>query len=289
MKPDYARQIQAPLARLDVRAKLALGFAMSLLCVLADGVFMLAGLALAGLAVCAAARPTRAQMKLIAFSIALLAWGVVFSQSLFYDRHPRTVLLWIVPPNRWSEDGLAFYAQGMAHGLKQSLRMMALALTGYAVCFTTEPDRFMRGLAAMRAPYALSFMAVAAIRFVPVAAREFAAVRQAMRMKGYRPFRNGVRATLRTEAASLRPILAATIRRSEEVALSIVSRGFEVEGRRTSLRDEAMSKTDWVVAAGAAIAVAAALALKTLSWLGQWGIYYHPNLRWLYHAAREWL
>ncbi len=277
------------LARVDGRLKMALGFSMSIHVVLADSLPYLGLLALAGLAVYLFARPSAFQLKLTFISIALLAWGVMFSQGLFYGEYPRTVLVPLLPPNAIMPGGLNIYREGVYYGLVQSLRMIAVTLTGYAICFSTRPDQFYRGLLAMRVPFSVAFMAVSAIRFIPIVAGEFATVRRAMTMKGYRPFRRGIRDTLATEVASLRPVLSGAIRRSEEVAISIVTRGFAFGRPRTTLREERLSPAAWGVLAGLAACVLAVTLCKVLFWLYISEIYYTSVLRGLYQFTRTWL
>jgi len=269
--------------------KLALGFFMSIQVVLAGSPFYLLLLAAVGLLVYLAGKPKGFQLKLTALSLVLLAWGVMLSQGLFYAEHPRTVLVQLLPPNPVLRDGLNIYVEGLRYGLVQSLRLVAVLLTGYAICFGTEPDQFLRGLVAMRAPYSVSFMAVTAIRFIPIVAQEFATVRCAMRLKGYRPFQHGVRDTLATEVAGLRPVLAGAVRRSEEVALAIVTRGFAFGQKRTALHEDRLRAWHW----GALFAMLAVMfavgACKALFWLYLGEIYYASALRGVYEFTREWL
>ena len=289
MRRIFLQETHAPLARIDVRLKLVLGFCMSILVILADSIFLLGALACAGLFLCVSAKPNRSQWKLIAISAAFLVWGLMFSQGLFYNKYPRTIFIQILPPGAIFSQGLNVYYQGIHYGLVQSLRLLAVLFTGYAVCFTTSPDQFFRGLTAMRVPFSLAFMAVTAIRFIPLVAQEFATVRAAMRLKGYRPFRHGLRDTLMTEVAGLRPILAGTIRRSEEVALTIITRGFDLKGSRTSLHEERLSAGGWTGIAFVFILTLFLTSCKTLFWFYQLQIFYHPALRWTYHIARNWL
>jgi len=289
VRPWFARNVDSPLGRLDARVKLALGFFMSVQVVLAGSPFCLLLLAVVGLLVYVSGRPTAFQVKLTAISLVLLVWGVMLSQGFFYAEHPRTVLVQLLPPNPLFRDGLNIYRQGLRYGLVQSLRLTAVLLTGYAICFTTEPDQFFRGLVAMRAPYSVSFMAVTAIRFIPIVAQEFATVRAAMRLKGYRPFQHGVRDTLATEVAGLRPVLAGAVRRSEEVALAIVTRGFAFGQKRTSLHETRLHPGHWAALLAMLALLLAVAACKALFWLYLAEIYYAPALRGLYQFTRDWL
>ncbi|HOZ45708.1 MAG TPA: energy-coupling factor transporter transmembrane component T [Candidatus Hydrogenedentes bacterium] len=286
---DWFEPGRSPLGRLDVRVKLALGFFISVQVVLAGSPPCLAILALMGLTIFALAWPTRAQLGLTAASLGLLIWGTVLSQGFFYSEYPRTVLVQLVPSNGLFRDGLNIYREGLRYGLIQSLRLAAVMLTGYAICFTTDPDRFLRGLLAMRFPFSFAFMAVTAIRFIPMAAHEFGTVRTAMRLKGYRPFQLGLRDTVATEIAGLRPVLAGAIRRSEEVALSIVTRGFAFGRARTALHEERLKPWHWGILAVMGGMLVGVAACKVLFWLYLSQIYYTSDLRDLYNFTRQWL
>ncbi len=283
------RNATSPFGRLDVRLKMVTGFCMSIIAVLGDSLTMLAAVAIVGLAIFLSIRPTRGQAKLVLISCGLLMWGMMFSQGLFYNDFPRQALIEILAPRAWLPDGLRLYREGLHHGLVQSLRMIALGATGYAVCFSTDPDRFLRGLLAMRMPFSLAFMAVSAIRFLPIFAGEFQTVRRAMRMKGYRPLGRGLRDTIRTEVSSLRPVLLGVIRRSQEVALSIQVRGFAIGARRTSLRETRFGAGSWVFAMGMLVITGVLAGVKVLFWLYQYQLYYSPGLRPLYAFVRHWM
>lgn len=279
----------SPFGRLDARMKLAVGFFVSVQAVLVDAPILLAALVGLGLGVFLSARPTVFQVKVTALSVAMLVWGLMLSQGFFYNAHPRTVLVPLLPPNVILHEGLNIYREGVRYGMVQALRLMALLLTGYAICFSTEPDQFLRALAALRAPFSLSFMAVTAIRFVPIVAGEFATVRAAMRMKGYRPLQRGLADTMRTEISSLRPVLAGAVRRSEQVALAIVTRGFSFEGTRTSLHEEHLRLWHWAALALMFLLTASVGTCKALFWLYQSEVYYTSSLRALYQFTRDWL
>jgi len=280
---------KSPMARWSAGLKMSLGFSMSLWVVLVDSLPALSAAALAGLVVFLLARPNRSQWKLVLVSTLLVVWGLLLSQALFYQRYPRHALVVLLEPNWFFEDGLRIYAEGIRHGLVQSLRITAVGLVSYAICFSTQPDQFLRGLLGLGVPFSLAFMATSAIRFLPVVAGEFRTVRTAMRLKGYRPFRRGLVDTIRTEIASLRPVLAGSIRRSQEVALSILVRGFSPEAPRSSLLEQRAPRGERLAAAALILLVAAVAVCKILFLLYVYEIYYAPQLRPLYALVRHWL
>ena len=94
---------------------------------------------------------------------------------------------------------------------------------------------------------------------------------------------------IRVEVASLRPVLAACVRRSQEVALSVLTRGFALNAKRTSLADERFRAWHWITLAGMIGVVGAIAACKVLFWLYQHEVFYAAALRPLYTLVREWL
>lgn len=285
----FNRNSDSPFGRLDVRLKMAIGFAVSLLVILVDTLASLSACAVMGTCCFVLCFPNRKQTGLVIVTTAMIVWGLMFSQGVFYAEEPRHAIFTLLPPNPVFKYGLKVYAQGLHHGAIQSLRIVAASLTGFAICFSTEPDQFLRGLISVKIPFSLSFMAVSAIRFIPVMAQEIATVRNAMRLKGYHPFKRGITDTVVSETSVLRPVLAGTIRRSQEIALSIQTRGFSMSGQRTFWVENILTIKDkcalWVIFA----VVLAVATSKGLFWLYQFEVYYSPQMRPLYGFVRAWL
>jgi energy-coupling factor transport system permease protein len=280
---------QSPMGRLNVQLKLALGFGMSVLAVSAENLLFLTGLMLLGVLLFFCARPSWLQAKLIFVLALLVMWGAMFSQAIFYNNFPRDILFTIVEPSSVIRDGIQVYTQGIYYGAVQSFRMVSVLLTGYAICFSTSDEQFMRGFLALKVPFSISFMSVSAIQFVPVAIAEYRQVRAAMRLKGYRPFKTGIRHTLKTEIGGLGTILAGTIRRSEEKAVSILTRGFDVKSTRSNFRQDTLSTTERLVMVAMLVVVCSVISMRGLFWCYQHQLFYFPELRWAYGFVRDWL
>ncbi len=285
----FIRKIDSPVGRMDVRLKMVFGFSMSLVAIMVDSLLTLSAAAMIGIIFFILSRPNITQVKLVLFSIGLIVWSLMVSQGMFYNQFPRNVLVVLMEPNMFFREGLHIYQQGIYHGLIQSFRFIAMIFTGYAICFSTEPDRFMTGLLAIRVPFSLAFMSVTAIRFLPVIVNEFKTVRTAMYLKGYRFFQFGICHLIKTEISALRPIIIGTINRSQEVALSILTRGFDIEGSRTSLYEERFKPHHWVILTGLVVFIGGLLYCKVMFWLYQSEVYYMVELRPLYAFVRNWL
>lgn len=282
------------LRTVDPRLKLSVLLWVSTLSVLLDAVLSLAGLCLVGLLLASGLRLSRRGGWWLVGLVLVVAWGTVLSQALFYAGVPRTRLMTLVPAatlGGWSMPGLHLYREGAAHGLAQSLRAIAVMLTGLAVCLSTSPERLLAALAKLKTPTAVGFMLLSALRFLPVLLDEFSTVRQARRLRSragesawWRPLD-----ALRQEAALLFPVMAAALRRAGTLATSVVARGFDPQSSRTYYPPLAMRPWERGLLAALAASWLAVCAVKLLYWCYLAELYYHPALRELYAAARQWL
>lgn len=228
------------LAAVDPRLKIVWVASLSLLSVLVDStaalaaLFVLAAWPLAGLRL-----SSRAWLAIGGIVLAT-AWSTLVSQAVFYTFEPRTALFTIVPNfpiGSWEFPGVRFYREGAEYGLLQSLRFSALALAGLAVCLSTSPERLLAGLVRLGVPVGIAFMAMTALRFLPAMLDEWATVRRARRLRGYRGSqRFGPSDWLhaaRSELQLFLPLLAAAIRRANVLAMAVSSRGFSPNAERT--------------------------------------------------------
>jgi len=283
------------LAGIDPRLKLAWLVTVSLLSVLIDSTLALTVLFGLCLLVTTGLRLSLRGWAALVGLLLFVAWGTVFSQALFYDRVPRTVVFTLIPAGDWSGrefSGLHVYREGAAHGLTQSLRALSVIVTGLGVCLTTSPERLLAALARLGVPVAVGFTATAALRFLPTVLGEFFSVRRARRLRGYRPrwFPPGrLVATLRGEASVLMPVLAASLRRAGTLATSVTSRGFDATGRRTYYPPLRFRPAERLTLAVLIALLAAVVTAKLLFWMYLGEIYSHSQLRGVYDFVRVWL
>lgn len=283
------------LARLDPRLKLTALAWVSTLSVLCDSAWALAALATTGAILAAGLSLSRRRTLLLLAAIAAIAWGTMLSQALFFAGSPRTVLVTIVEPTDWHGwrlPGVVLYRAGFVYGLQQSLRMIAVTLTGLSVCLSTSPERLFAALARLRFPAALGFMTVSALRMLPLLVTEYAIARQARWLRGGRVASLGARfgwKRSQSELALFVPVLAGALRRATTLATSVSSRGFDPTAPRTyypPLRFTVGERMALGLLAASWLAIG---CTKLLYWLYQADLYYRPELRTLYGFAREWL
>lgn len=284
------------LAALDPRLKLVWLACVSAASVLFDAPAALAVLFALGLALATGVRMSRRRWVAVAALLVAIAWSTLLSQAIFYSAVPRTTLATLVPSfeiGGWRFSGLRLFREGAWHGLAQSLRMLAVTITGLAVCQSTSPERLLAALVRLKVPVAVGFMVSTALRFVPLLASEYSMVRQARRLRGYRirPFRRGqgLAAAARGELSLVVPILGSAVRRATALATSVTSRGFDPQARRTFYPPLRMRRAERVGVFALLVAFGLLLATKSAYWLYVGEIYYHPALRGVYDFARRWL
>ncbi|HEY2839014.1 MAG TPA: energy-coupling factor transporter transmembrane component T [Pirellulales bacterium] len=253
------------LARRDPRLKLAWLAVLSLASVLIEsreGLYLLFAVALL-VAICL--RLTARTWIVIGAILTTTAWGTVFSQALFFIGDRSTPHITLIAPRTvgtFEFSGLQLWRDGAMFGLLQSLRLLAVTLAGLSVCLSTGPQRLLAALVAVRVPMAVSFMAIAALRFLPTIVGEWATVRRSCRLRGYRP--QPWRAPWKTasmEMALLAPVVAASLRRAATLATSLASRGFDATRPRTTYPALRMTSADLTLFL---VLVAMAVALSTL-------------------------
>ncbi|MCB9684443.1 MAG: hypothetical protein H6738_05450 [Alphaproteobacteria bacterium] len=262
----------------DARTRVLLVLAVGLLATVLDRPTALSALALTCVIALLAVGGRWSRAALLA-SLGI-AWTTVVSQGLFYGGLPRTPLIELGPVAVWRE--------GVAHGLVQSLRFVASTCAGAALALSTTPDRLAEALVRLRVPWGASFLAVTALRFVPVAASEWWTVRQARARRGRPLLARAPWAWLAAETALLRPVAARALRRASALGESLELRGFDpsVAPRAAA---EPWPTLDRAVLGTVGALVLAIVAAEALTWTYVHGLVYVPALRPVYGFVRTWL
>lgn len=271
------------ISRLDPRVKIYLLLITGLLVVFLDNPWLLTAMLAAALAGMLAAQLAPVKLKIAVAIVLIGLWGAMFSQALFYEQVPRTAIVMLISPNLPIlgplTQGVYVYQEGALYGLRQGLRMATMTTLGLMVCWTTDARLLLLGLVRLRLPYSLAFMAVTAVRFIPVLLQETVQVMTASRLRG------GSRFSIQT----LSPILANCLRRAGTLAVAVESRAFRAYDRRSYLEKLQFSSGEKLLLAAYLLAAAAVVASK-ISYLSyQYGLFYHPSLRLVYEFARTYL
>ncbi len=143
------------------------------------------------------------------------------------------------------------------------LRFVAAIGIGTHVIVTTSPTQLAAALRAWRVPRPVSVTLAVMLRFFPVVAAEAAAVLDAMRLRGLIGPRGLTRHPLLTLERFTVPMIAASLRASEDLAASAILRGLGSHRTPTAMHPPRLGLTDLVLALVVAVLTAAALALPS--------------------------
>ena len=273
---------------IDPRAKVAVLFAMSLLVVSVDNEKILLFLFLIPVFAYPAARLSASKYWIAFILIAVSLWGTIFSQALFYREWPRTIILPLIPRELpllgKITGGLYVYKEGFLYGLIQGLRFSAMTAAGLLLCWTTAPQKMLLGLVRLKIPYGIAFMAITAIRFLPILLAEIFIVIEAQRLKGFNPLK--LKGLFKGVMNTLAPVLANSVRRAGVLAASVESRAFRAYPDRTYLKELRYNAVDFGITAISLIVSAGVAAIKSLYGLYAGEILYISGLRWVYEIGR---
>lgn len=279
--------------KLEPRTKILMMLVAGCLVILLDSPTALLICFLGSLTLIALSVPTWRQIGLLCTFLFFTTWGLIYSQAIFYNEFPRTLLFTLVPADLpvigKLTGGIRVYSEGLFHGIVQSLRFNTTLVIGCFIIWTTQPRDLLLALTQLRVPATLAFMVTTALHFIPFITNEAATVLRSQRLRGFRYFRLNLLATCRGVLNSFRPILAGNIRHATHLSESVESRGFSAETStgRTSLRTLQMGAWDYTLLAVLFTCLISIIALKVLYFCYANGIYYEAWLRGVYTFTRE--
>jgi len=288
--------------RLDVRTKLVMLLCVAVLGMSLDQWKALICVYLAILGIVVLARLSWSKIKALVIITFLTIWGIMWVQAVFYDAYPRTPLLYLLPPmlvnpstpvvgGLW--EGVAVYYEGFTYGIAQSLRIIAPMTLGLLIFWTEDPVKVLTGLNKLKLPYAVSFMVMTCLRFIPITLGEARLTTNSQRLRKYKPFDpKGILlgyGIYRTTVQVLVPLLANCVRKSFNMARSADSRAFRASEQRTELYEVKIKAGDRIIILVSLCATFVILACKFLLYLSMSNIFSNRALLPLYWIAHRYL
>lgn len=294
----YNRQVweatpaDTPIHHADVRTKLLLLLAVMLFAIGLEGPRPLFLLFVMSLGLHVLARSSGERWRVLIVFLLVGIWGAMVSQALFYNQEPRTMIACLVSPaTPWIGEltgGVYVYREGLEHGAVQALRSGTMLACGLLICWTTDSRQLLQCFLHWRMPYAIAFMLITSLRFLPVIFEETAIVVTSQRLRGFEPVRTvSPLRWIRTAFHVLFPILARALRRASTLALSVESRGFGRNGHSAELPQWPLRQR--ITCGLAFAALGSGATLKILYSLQFNGIAYFPRLRDVYDFMAVWL
>lgn len=169
-----------------------------------------------------------------------------------------TALYHLIFSARETETVVEYYGMRLTEGgvrmaLSYSLRVLVFVGIAFFISLTTSPADLAEVLVGWMKPIGkfglpvndIGLIIFIAMRFIPVLAEEFDAIRKAQINRGV-DFTGGLIKRSRKMIALLIPVFHSAIRRADDLALAIESRGYISGGKRSSYHRFVWRMGDWL-------------------------------------------
>ena len=115
---------------------------------------------------------------------------------------------------------------GFLYGTSLSLRILLIVIASTVLTYTSPIDHFLQLLRKMRIPYKFAFIVATGIRFIPTMEKKSRQIIDAQRIRGADFNSGGAVSRIRAFLPIMVPMIVSSIRMSENLAMSMVNRGF---------------------------------------------------------------
>ncbi len=282
------------MTHLDPRTKILMLIFFGSLAIMLDSAVSLLFCFLISLGLIVLSFPSWRQCRVLILFLFFTTWGLIYSQAIFYNEFPRTVLFSLVghdvPIIGSITGGVRVYREGFLHGAIQSLRFNTTLTIGCFIIWSTQPRDLLLAFVKLRVPYNLAFMVTTGLHYIPLIAAESANVIRSQRLRGFRYLQFNPLQVIRGLLNSFRPILTNNIRRATHLGEAVESRAFSpdiVGKQRTYLRLLKMQSQDIVLLTAVSVTLVGVITLKMLYFCYANGIYYAFWMRGMYTFVRE--
>lgn len=262
----------SPISRLRIVTKGVIFLAFLVLAIFVSDPFVLLGILVACLVLCRiAGLPFRTLLATVVPILPIFAFIMLFTALTFNPvnaRHEYAQLV-IVDVTQLGPVRIALTTGGILFGLSLALKMTVMMFSSSLLTFTSSIEELFYGLERLGLPYQFGLMTAIAVRFIPILRRESEVIQQAQRARGADLGRGrGLRQKVMGVAPVFVPMIASGMRRSETMAMALVSRGYGYTKDRTRIVDGRPRPVDLAVIATFVLAVVAVIYLYLTFGLG---------------------
>jgi energy-coupling factor transport system permease protein len=164
--------------------------------------------------------------------------------------------------------GMVIFTLGPLHGTQEGLirgagyffRLAIMVMASFMLIWTTNIRELMVGLVRLGVPYRYAFAIFTALRFLPIIQREVDAVRAAHSIRG-RASRSQITHRFRLWQRYLFTVIVNGLRKAENTALAIESRGFGAYPDRTFVKD-----FHWTISGAVMVTAFIVLGIALVLW-----------------------
>ena len=143
--------------------------------------------------------------------------------------------------------GFTITLEGITKGLIFTLRLLIMVLASTIFTYTTPYTHILLFLIKVRTPYPIVFMLLISLRFIPSLQRELSMILDAQRARGLElEGAKSIKQLVRVYIPIMIPLLVNGVKRSRELAMAIVARGFSPKSKWVPLEEIKFKRVDYV-------------------------------------------
>lgn len=191
-------------------------------------------------------------------SFSLILFGTVFYFGFYhYPEKSFTIWLWIFRPEDAGSlpiigpiilaltygRGIVLCQEGFLWGLMTTLKFLITFLAGNLMIMTTKPKEIVLALNKLGVPIKLTFVAMTALRFIPILMEEWYVTQNAQRARGLKFKRLDPKGTIGALVATLSTLVVNSIRRARILALAMETRAFGAY-KKVAFKELKMTRLD---------------------------------------------
>jgi energy-coupling factor transporter transmembrane protein EcfT len=192
-------------------------------------------------------------------SFSLIFIGTFFYWGFYHypERHV-TIWLWVFRPED-SESlpilgpiimaltygrGIVVCKEGFLWGIIATLKFIITLFAGNLIIMTTKPKEILLALNKLGVPIKLTFVAMTALRFIPILMEEWYVTRNAQRARGLRFKRFDLKGLFGALQATLSTLIINSVRRARILALAMETRAFGANTKKVTYKELKMTRLD---------------------------------------------
>lgn len=183
--------------------------------------------------------------------------GFTYAPSAFESEWAKQVLFYA-----WSGNHLPFSYGGIMMGLTLMFRIFAMIVITAILIITTPLDDFLIWMRSIKLPQQLTFIVVTGIRFVPTMQKKADQVLSAQKARGTKFKGNGIFGQVFAFLPVMVPLIVDSLRMSENLAISMLNRGYGASQKWTALKELQFVTMDLIILLISIILFASIIYLK---------------------------
>jgi energy-coupling factor transporter transmembrane protein EcfT len=212
-------------------------------------------------------------------SFSFFFFGTAFYFGFYqYPNRPLTIWLWVFKPENadslpilgplilalTSGRGIVLCQEGFLWSMITTLKFLIAIFAGNLTLMTTKPKEILLALNKLGVPIKMTFVAMTALRFIPIIMEEWYITQNAQRARGLKFKRFDIKGTVSALVATLSTLVINGTRRARTLALAMETRAFGANQKKIVFKELKMTNLDIALTVVICVATGVIIVLLAL-------------------------